>query len=57
LSTQQLVSYFGDLVMATVRAARGGKPIRFADLKRPDFETVMGIVEEHHQGAIFGRKR
>jgi AcrR family transcriptional regulator len=57
LTMEELVQTFGDLVLGTVRATRGGKPIRFRDIKRPDFEAVLAIVENHHQGAVFGRKR
>ncbi len=57
LTIQGLVEHFGDLVFGTVRAARKGKPIRFTDLASPDFDAVLAIVERHHQGAVFGKKR
>jgi TetR/AcrR family transcriptional regulator, cholesterol catabolism regulator len=57
LSAKELVQHFGDLVFATVRATRGGKPIRFAEIERPVYEDVLAIVEQHHRGAVFGRKR
>ncbi len=57
LSTEELVQHFGDLVFATVRANRNGKPLRFTQLKRPTYEEVLAIVEQHHRGVVFGRKR
>jgi AcrR family transcriptional regulator len=57
LTTEGLVAQFGDLVFGTVRATRDGKPLRFMERERPHYETVLAIVENHHQGAVFGRKR
>jgi hypothetical protein len=57
LDWPELVERFGDLVLGTVRATRDGKPLRYSQVERPDYETVLGIVERHHQGAVFGRKR
>ena len=57
LSAQELVMHFGDLVFATVRATRQGKALRFNQIKNPAYEDVLAIVEQHHRGAVFGRKR
>jgi len=57
LSADELVAHFGDLVFATVRATRNGKPLRFAQIERPKYDDVLAIVERHHRGAVFGRKR
>lgn len=57
LSAEELVVHFGDLVFATVRATRGGKPLRFSQIQKPTYEDVLAIVEQHHSGAVFGRKR
>jgi len=57
LSAKQLVAELGDLVFATVRASRHGKPLRFAQLMAPGYQKVLSIVERHHRGAVFGRKR
>lgn len=57
LTTEVVVERFGDLVFGTVRAARDGAAIRFADLNSPKFSDVLAIVETNHEGAVFGRKR
>ncbi len=57
LSAEELVKHFGDLVFATVRAMKNGKPLRFAQIEQPKYEDVLAIVERHHRGAVFGRKR
>jgi TetR/AcrR family transcriptional regulator, cholesterol catabolism regulator len=57
MSAEELVDHFGDLVFATVRATRNGKPLRFAQIERPKYADVLSIVEQHHRGAVFGRKR
>lgn len=57
LTAEALVRQFGDLVMGTVRATDNGAPVRFDAIERPDYNTVLAIVEQHHQGAVFGRKR
>jgi AcrR family transcriptional regulator len=57
LTIPDLVERFGDLVFGTIRAARDGKPVRFTTVARPPFSEVLQIVERHHQGAVFGKKR
>src|SRR5690606_32092603 len=52
LSTEELVQRLGDLVFATVRASRNGKPLRFSQLQNPRYEDVLAIVERHHSGAV-----
>jgi AcrR family transcriptional regulator len=57
LKAKDLVQHFGDLVFATIRATRNGKPLRFSQVHKPAFDDVLTIVEQHHRGAVFGRKR
>jgi AcrR family transcriptional regulator len=57
LRAQDLVEQLGDLVFATVRANKNGEPIRFGKAHVPPYQAVLTIVERHHQGAVFGRKR
>jgi TetR/AcrR family transcriptional regulator, cholesterol catabolism regulator len=57
LNAKDLVQHFGDLVFATIRATRNGKPLRFKQIERPAYDDVLAIVEQHHRGAVFGKKR
>jgi AcrR family transcriptional regulator len=57
LTAKELVVELGDLVFATVRANRNGKPLRFRHVSVPAYQKVLSIVERHHRGAVFGRKR
>jgi AcrR family transcriptional regulator len=57
LDAKDLVAHFGDLVFATIRATRNGKPLRFSQIQKPTYEDALAIVEQHHRGAVFGKKR
>lgn len=57
LSAKEIVTHFGDLVFATLRATRKGKPLRFSSIDTPAYDDVLAIVEQHHRGAVFGKKK
>lgn len=54
---EDLVQHFGELVFRAISAERGGKPIHFRDIRSVTFSDALTIVEKHHTGAVFGKKR
>lgn len=54
---QDLVHHFGELVFSMVGAQRNGRAVHFSEITKPSFQDALAIVEEHHQGAVFGKKR
>lgn len=55
--TEALAKYFADLALGTLRAKRDGKLLRSADIARPKYKDVLAVVEKHHRGAVFGKRR
>ncbi|MEO7773811.1 MAG: hypothetical protein ABIT61_03805 [Steroidobacteraceae bacterium] len=56
LTVEGITQHFGELVAGFVRAARNGKTLRFPQVKKPDYEAVLEIVERHHRGPVFAGK-